>query len=76
MLLEGETKKKSDKVCCIFDSCTTCTNGDRFTKKIGSKKLTDTTYEELQENLLQVHSVRKNVVGAAVIFFSYKKQAD
>ena len=45
-------------------------------RRLAPKKLTNTTYEALQKNLLQAHSVRKSVVGAAVKFFSYKQQAD
>ena len=77
MLLEGETKKKSDKVVAAFlIRVLPVRMVTDLQRRLAPKKLTDTTYEELQENLLQAHSVRKSVVGAAVKFFSYKQQAD
>lgn len=76
MLLEGDTKKKTDKVISAFlIRALPVQMVTDLQRRLAPKKLTETSYDELQDNLLQAHSVRKSLVGASVKFFAYKQQA-
>ena len=77
MLLEGDTKKKNDK--CIAAHLIRALPLQLVTdlqRRLAPQKLTETSYDELIENLLQAHSVRQSVVGASVKFFTYKQRPE
>lgn len=75
MLLEGDGKKKSDKALGAFlIRALPVQMVTDLQRRLAPKKLTETSFDELTENLLQAHSIRKSVVGTSVKFFTYKQQ--
>ena len=75
MIIEGEGKKKSDTVLAAhLVRALPVQMVTDLQRRIAPTKLTETTFTELKENLLQAYTVRKSVVGASVNFFTYKQQ--
>lgn len=74
MVVEGDGKKKDKTVAVQLVRALPVQIISGLQRRLSPQKLSDTSLDQLKENLLQAHGVHKSIVGASVKFFMYRQQ--